>query len=492
MRRWPCLRVGVLAVALAVGVALPALHGCSGGAAPGTSRHDADAATLAADAALHLARFDAVYDTYATDPLDRRQLRQFHDAYMRVRSAYVHPVSDERLVDDAIAGVVKDEPAPRSLAGDALVEKALDAMTAALDPHSAYLDPDELREAELATTGEFGGLGIQVTQDDGRIKVIAPIEGTPAERAGIRPGDVITHVDGRPVAEMKLTQVVRAMRGEPGTRINLRVQRAAEKPFDLGITRAVIAIQPVRWRVHGNTGYVRIVSFSERTLEGLKASMTDVLDRLGPSANGIVLDLRNNPGGLFDQSIRVASAFLDGGVIVSVRGRDATQSRDFRAQPGDLARGLPMVVLINGGSASASEIVAGALQDHGRALVMGSPSFGKGSVQTVIRLPAEGALKLTTALYYAPSGETIQARGVLPDIVLKAADGPAATAREADLPRALPANGNASRLGRPEISAETCPAVGGDDDPELACAVGLLRAGSVGQFLSTVTARTAF
>ncbi len=286
---------------------------------------------------------------------------------------------------------------------------------------------------------------------------------------------------------MRLMEAVHAMRGEPGTEVLLTVKRAETPPFDVMITRAIIIVRSVRWRVEGDVGYLRIVGFNERVADAVEAAMESLRDDLGPEAKGIVLDLRNNPGGLLDQSIAVADSFLDDGVVVSVRGRDPADNRAFGASPGDAAEGLPMVVLINGGSASAAEIVAAALQDRGRATVMGTKSFGKGSVQTVMRLPVEGALKLTTALYYGPSGgETVEASGVEPDIILDGVDDNPDFKREVDLPGALPERGEHSHLSKMTLDGKACPAVGDDEDRELGCAIALLRAGSTDRFLASL------
>jgi carboxyl-terminal processing protease len=481
--------VTLTAAFLIAAVLPPALHGCSG--AP-TGSGDAiadDPYPLSDSGADELARFQSAYALYAKDPENSRQLKQFRDAYRRVRAAYAFPVSDKKLIDAAIEGVRKDDPAPHSLASETLVKRALDSMTASLDPHSVYLDPEELQEAEMTTTGEFGGLGIQVAREDGSIKIISPIEDTPADRAGLKPGDTITHVDGKAVAGMQLSEVVRAMRGEPGTQIRLTVKREGRGSLEFAITRAVIAVRPVRWKVSDGVGYLRILNFNERTMEGLETAMEELHRQLGSSGRGIVLDLRNNPGGLFDQSLRVADAFLDDGVIVSVRGRNLSRTREFRAQDGDAAKGLPMVVLINSGSASASEIVASALQDQHRATVMGSRSFGKGSVQTVMRLPVEGALKLTTALYYSPSGRTIQAQGVQPDITLTGTDNNQGRTREADLPGSIPGSQVAYPQVQAEVDTRTCPQASGFDDYELTCAIALLDAGSVDRFVRVLAAR---
>lgn len=480
----------LIVVVLGVGATVsPALNGCTSGDAAmqrvveavGGDKYRWDSGNE------ELARFNAVFNTYASDPHNTRQLKLFRDAFKRVRSAYVEKVPDATLIDAAIKGVEAKHPSRGSMPAHALVEAALDSMMQALDPHSAYLNPEELRESEMVTSGEFGGLGIQVTQEEGRIKVISPIEGTPADRAGIKPGDVIISLDGHPVEGMSLRDAVNAMRGDPGSRIRLTIQRDRQPPFDVVINRAIITIEPLRWRVENNIGYLRVVSFNEKVADGIETVLSDLNRSSSPALHGIVLDLRNNPGGLLDQSLAVSDEFLESGTIVSIRGREAGSDRTFRAEPGDLTNGLPMVVLINSGSASASEIVAAALQDHGRAVVMGERSFGKGSVQTVMRLPVEGALKLTTALYYTPSGETIQARGVVPDILLTGMRNPEPEeSHEADLPGALPAQGEPRHAAQASIDVKNCPAVGDNGDRELGCAISLLQAGSTDRFLATL------
>jgi carboxyl-terminal processing protease len=494
LRRWSAAAPALMALLLI----LPAMFGCIGGSGTANpSDPTAGRVTQAAGAgeensAEALARFDSVFSSNASDPENGLQLKQFRDAYSRVRALYVHDVADSELVDAAIEGILKQDAPSAKMPADKLVEAALDAMTTALDPHSAYLNSSELKDAELITTGEFGGVGIQVSEEEGRITVIAPIEDTPAARAGLKPGDIITHVDGQPVSGMTLTEAVHAMRGPEGTRIRLGLERSGRQPFTVTITREVISIKPVRWSVYDDIGYVRIVSFNEKARGDLATAMAEVNAQLGSSGRGLVLDLRNNPGGLFEQSLYVADAFLDSGVIVSIRGRDQRHIREFAARSGDLARGLPMVVLINSGSASASEIVASALQDNGRALIMGTPSFGKGSVQTVMRLPVEGALKLTTALYYAPSGQAIQAEGVRPDVVLTGDEDDPTAMRESGLPHALPSLGAAVARDQAQIAAAACPAVTRDDnrDHALGCALSLLQSGSLDRFLATRHATT--
>jgi carboxyl-terminal processing protease len=362
-----------------------------------------------------------------------RLLNLFGDVFERVRAEYVEPVSDRDLIENAISG-----------------------MLSGLDPHSAYLNQRSFRDMQVQTRGEFGGLGIEVTQEDGWVKVISPIDDTPAARAGIRAGDLITHLNGESVRGLTLQEAVDRMRGERGTQIRLTIRReGVERPIELTLTRDVIRPQVVRFRLEGNDiGYIRISSFNEQTERALRQAMQALRTQAGANLRGLVLDLRNNPGGLLDQAIQVADDFLDRGEIVSTRTRRPEDSQRWNARPGDIAQGLPMVVLINDGSASASEIVAGALQDHRRAVVVGTRSFGKGSVQTVIPLQGNGAIRLTTALYYTPSGRSIQATGIEPDIEVLAAR-PEAGARprdrEADLRRAIrtPATGIAQRQPAP-------------------------------------------
>ena len=331
----------------------------------------------------------AAADTY-------RQLNLFGDMFERVRSHYVEKPDDSKLVEGAINGMLNG-----------------------LDPHSSYLDPKSLDEMQKQVRGEFGGLGIEVTMEDGLIKVVAPIDDTPAAKAGIRAGDVITHLDDDAVQGLTLNQAVEKMRGLLNTKINLKVMRkGADKPLDIAIVRDIIRVRSVRSKVEDDVGYIRITQFNDQTTEGLKKAIKDLTDQIpADKLKGFVLDLRNNPGGLLDQAISVSDAFLERGEIVSTRGRDPDETQRFNARPGDLVKGKPVIVLINGGSASASEIVAGALQDHKRATLVGTRSFGKGSVQTIIPLgPGNGALRLTTARYYTPAGRSIQAKGIVPDI----------------------------------------------------------------------------
>jgi carboxyl-terminal processing protease len=325
-----------------------------------------------------------------------RQLELFGDVFERVRSFYVEETTDKELIESAINGMLQS-----------------------LDPHSSYLNEEKFRDMQVQTRGEFGGLGIEVTMEQGFVRVVSPIDDTPAARAGIEAGDLITHLDGSTVLGLNLTDAVDKMRGRVGSGIKLTIRREGREPFDVTVTRDVIRIQSVRSHVEGEVGYLRVTTFNEQTNTGVKREIAGMRKELGDSMIGLVLDLRRNPGGLLDQAIKVSDAFLERGEIVSTRGRDDGDAQRFNAKAGDLIKGLPMVVLINGGSASASEIVAGALQDHNRAVIMGTQSFGKGSVQTIMPVPGHGAMRLTTAAYFTPSGRSIQKIGVTPDIVVQ-------------------------------------------------------------------------
>ena len=330
-----------------------------------------------------------------------RQLDLFGEVFERARSEYVEDTEDKELIKNALNG-----------------------MLSSLDPHSSFLDEDDFADMRVQTRGEFGGLGIEVTMENGFVKVVSPIDDTPAYKAGIEAGDYITHLNGDSVLGLSLGDAVDVMRGKVGTDINLTVRRESEQePLEIAITRAVITIRSVRHRIEAeNIGYIRITTFNQNTQEGLEKAFADIKKEMKGKATGYVLDLRNNPGGLLTQAISVSDTFLDKGEIVSTRGRKSRSTKRDSATPGDLAEGLPIVVLINGGSASASEIVAGALQDHRRGVIMGTQSFGKGSVQTVIPLPQHGAaMRITTARYYTPSGRSIQAKGITPDIIVEQA-----------------------------------------------------------------------
>ncbi|MCE0506094.1 S41 family peptidase [Roseivivax sp. GX 12232] len=326
------------------------------------------------------------------------QLDLFGDIFERIRAQYVEVVDEEELI-----------------------EAAIDGMLTSLDPHSSYLSPDDAADMRVQTRGEFGGLGIEVTQEDGFVKVVSPIDGTPAEEAGIEAGDFITHVDGESVLGLTLDEAVDLMRGPVGSEILITIVREGEaEPFDVEIVRDTITLTAVRTRTQGQSVVLRVTTFNDQTYPNLEEGLAEEVETLGgmENVNGFVIDLRNNPGGLLNQAIKVSDAFLEAGEIVSTRGRDPADGDRYNATQGDLAEGKPIVVLINGGSASASEIVAGALQDHRRAIVVGTKSFGKGSVQTVMPLRGQGAMRLTTARYYTPSGRSIQALGVSPDIIV--------------------------------------------------------------------------
>ncbi|MBT54806.1 MAG: S41 family peptidase [Mameliella sp.] len=327
------------------------------------------------------------------------QLDLFGDIFERIRAQYVEEVDEKDLIEAAING-----------------------MLTSLDPHSGYLAPEDAADMRVQTRGEFGGLGIEVTQEDGFVKVVSPMDGTPADAAGMEAGDFITHVDGESVLGLTLDEAVDMMRGPVGSEIVITVVReGVEEPFDVSIIRDTIKLTAVRTRTEGETVVLRVTTFNDQTFANLADGLAKQVEEAGgiDKINGFVVDLRNNPGGLLNQAIMVSDAFLDKGEIVSTRGRDPADGDRYNAQPGDLAEGKPLVVLINGGSASASEIVAGALQDHRRAIVVGTKSFGKGSVQTVMPLRGNGAMRLTTSRYYTPSGRSIQALGVSPDIVVE-------------------------------------------------------------------------
>jgi len=327
-----------------------------------------------------------------------RQLDLFGEVLERVRSDYVEKPEDPKLIEAAING-----------------------MLTALDPHSAYLNPKHFRDMQVQTRGEFGGLGIEVTMENGVVKVVSPIEDTPAARAGLMSGDLITHLDKEQIFGLTLQEAVEKMRGPVNSPITLTiVRKGTEDPFEVKVVRDVIHINPVKFNAEGDDiGYIRLTTFNEQTTANLQKAIEDLKKQLGPKLKGYIVDLRNNPGGLLDQAISVSDAFLDQGAIVLTRGRNLEETQRSNARPGDITDGQKIVVLINGGSASASEIVAGALQDHHRATIIGTRSFGKGSVQTIIPLGSNGALRLTTARYYTPSGRSIQAKGIDPEVVVE-------------------------------------------------------------------------
>ncbi len=328
-----------------------------------------------------------------------QQLNLFGDVLERVRRDYVEPVEEKTLIENAING-----------------------MLTALDPHSSYMNPKTYKDMQVQTKGEFGGLGIEVTMENGLVKVVSPIDDTPAAKAGLQAGDLIFALDGEPVQGLTLQEAVEKMRGKVGTPIKISVRRAGKDPFDVSLTREIIKVRSVRSRLEaGDIGYIRVTSFTEQTTPGVLDAIEKLKKEAGGKLKGFILDLRNNPGGLLDQAIALSDAFLDKGEIVSVKARKNEDVQRWNAKAGDVANGLPIVVLMNGGSASASEIVAGALQDHKRAIVLGTRSFGKGSVQTIMQVAGGGALRLTTALYFTPSGRSIQKEGIKPDIEVEQA-----------------------------------------------------------------------
>src|SRR5271155_1215151 len=365
-----------------------------------------------------------------------RQLNLFGEVFERVRADYVESVSDEQLVEAAING-----------------------MLTSLDPHSSYLNNKNFRDMQVQTRGEFGGLGIEVTMENGLVKVVSPIDDTPAFHAGIKPGDYITHLNGEAVMGLTLNEAVEKMRGPENSEIKLTIRREGKEPFDVAVTRAKIKIESVRSHLEGNdVGYIRITTFNEQTDTGLNKAMQKLRDQSSGKLKGVVLDLRNNPGGLLDQAVAVSDAFLEKGEIVSTRGRRADDAQRYNARPGTkAASGLPMAVLINGGAAPASEIVAGCLQDHHRAVLLGTRSFGKGSVQTIIPVPGQGAMRLTTARYFTPSGRSIQAKGIDPDIVVEPAKiekiGGPERLHEADLKGALKNPDDAAKAAATKAAA---------------------------------------
>jgi carboxyl-terminal processing protease len=365
--------------------------------------------------------------TDSASPLPLEELRAFTEIYSRIKTDYVEPVEDKRLLTDAIQG-----------------------MLTGLDPHSSYLDAESFRDMRVETEGQFGGLGIEVTMENGFVKVVSPIEDTPAAKAGIKPGDLVIRLDDKAVKGMTLTEAVRLMRGKPGTDIVLTVVREGEsKPLKITITRAVIKVQSVKQQLlEPGFGYVRVTQFQATTEKILTEAVRKLEKDSGGALRGLILDLRNNPGGVLNAAVAVSDAFLDKGMIVYTEGRVNDSKLKFNASTGDLMRGAPIVVLINGGSASASEIVAGALQDHKRAVIMGTKSFGKGSVQTIVPVSNGAALKITTARYFTPNGRSIQASGIEPDIVTEEARVTKSEVgdrlREADLLRHLE-NGDSSK-----------------------------------------------
>ncbi|WP_371231456.1 S41 family peptidase [Pseudomonas sp. QE6] len=393
-------------------------------------------------------------------PLPLDELRTFAEVLDRVKAAYVEPVDDKTLLENAIKGMLSN-----------------------LDPHSAYLGPEEFAELQESTSGEFGGLGIEVGSEDGFVKVISPIDDTPAAKAGIQPGDLIVKIDGKPTKGQSMNEAVDSMRGKAGSPITLTIVRGGGKPFDVELKRAVIKVKSVKSQMlEPGYGYLRITQFQVNTGEETVKALTSLRKENNGRLKGVVLDLRNNPGGVLQSAVEVADAFLTKGLIVYTKGRIPNSELRFSADPSDPSDGVPLVVLINGGSASAAEIVAGALQDQKRAILMGTDSFGKGSVQTVLPLNNDRALKLTTALYYTPNGRSIQAQGITPDIEVERAkvtreqsefDG----FKEADLQGHL-ANGNGGK-DRPTAAGKRPEDRPQESDYQLGQALSLLKGLSV-------------
>ncbi len=392
-------------------------------------------------------------------PLPLDDLRTFAEVMDRIKSAYVEPVSDKTLLENAIKGMLSN-----------------------LDPHSAYLEPEAFRDLQESTSGEFGGLGIELGTEDGFLKVVSPIDDTPASAAGIQPGDLIVKIDGQPTKGLSLMEAVEKMRGKAGSDIELTLVREGGKPFDVELTRAVIKVKSVKSQLlDDGYGYIRITQFQVNSGEEVGKALAKLRKDNGKKLRGIVLDLRNNPGGVLQAAVEVTDHFLKKGLIVYTEGRIANSELRFNADPADASEGVPLVVLINGGSASASEIVAGALQDHKRGVLMGTDSFGKGSVQTVLPLNNDRALKLTTALYFTPNGRSIQAQGIVPDIEVARAkltrEKDESGIKEADLQGHL-GNGNGG-ADKPSKNKTSAPARPQDDDYQLSQALNLLKGLSV-------------
>jgi carboxyl-terminal processing protease len=387
-----------------------------------------------------------------------QQLDLFGEVLEKVRSDYVDKPDDDKLIEASING-----------------------MLMALDPHSSYLDPKQFRDMQVQTQGEFGGLGLEVTMENGLIKVVSPIEDTPAARAGLQSGDLVIALDKEQIQGLTLQEAVEKMRGPVHAPITLTiVRKGVDDPFEVKMIRDVIRIKPVKYDTEDDVGYIHITSFNEQATVGLEKAVEDLKKEIGPKLKGYIIDLRNDPGGLLDQAISVSDAFLDEGAIVITKGRNLEETQRANARPGDITDGKKLVVLINGGSASASEIVAGALQDHHRATVVGTRSFGKGSVQTIIPLGSNGALRLTTARYYTPSGRSIQAKGIEPDVLVEEEipDDLKKVAKsawsEANLPGHLKRDGEGDH-GQEESGSASYVAQEKDKDTQLKYALDLLR-----------------
>lgn len=369
----------------------------------------AAAEQLAVDINVHSARSGGLPNQAQPD------VKLFARVFERIRSDYVRPIGDDVLLAAAMTAIEDAEPEPGEIDRNWLAERAMKGMLESLDPYSTFLPEDEYSAMKESMRGRFGGLGIQISVPEagGGVVVVAPLDGTPADRAGLQPGDLITHVDGRSIMEKSLREVVAELRGPEGSSVTLRVDRESVRPFDVPLVREIIRMDVVKWRLEGDFGYLRIASFTENTAEDVEDAMREIRQHVGGRLAGLIIDLRNNPGGLLVESVSVSDAFIESGDIVSTRGRKSRQR--YRATAGDIAAGLPIAVLINKGSASAAEILAGALKDHDRAVLIGGRSFGKGTVQTLIPMGQGAAMKLTTAQYFRPLGDSVDG-GIRPDV----------------------------------------------------------------------------
>ncbi len=393
--------------------------------------------------------------------------RLFAAVYARVMEHYVDQLDEAVLIDGAISAVMDLSPIPEAESAEHLSHAAIEGMMATLDPHSKLLSAEAFRDIKVQSKGQFAGLGMEVTMDGGLVKVVSPIDGTPAQKAGVRTGDVITHVDGESLRGLELSEAVARMRGKSGTKVAIDLRRQNGKTLGLTLSRETIRVRPVRSRVEEGIGYVRITAFNEQTADQLRQGIADLGRQLAGKRLDLVLDLRSNPGGLRSQAVSVADTFLAEGPIVSTVGRIEKLNQRFEAKPGDIGEGMALVVLIDAGSASASEVVASALQYHGRAVVMGARSYGKGTVQTIIPLPNDMAVRLSTHRYHTPSGATFDGTGVQPDVTIVT-------------------EGEEYKAGWSEhaLDAANCPPVGDEEDRVLGCAIALLRAGSIESFLA--------
>ena len=385
-----------------------------------------------------------------------KQLSLFGDVFQRVQEQYVEEVEDKELIEAAISGMLQS-----------------------LDPHSSYLSADDYSEMQVKTKGTFGGLGIEITLENGVVKVVSPIDDTPAHKAGMLPGDLIIGIEGKSIRGLPLSKAVEKLRGKVGSKVKITILREGSDPFELEIIRDIIKIRSVKYNIINNVGYIRLTTFSETTTSTMLDAIEKIKTQTGKNFQGLILDLRNNPGGLLNQSIAVTDAFLENGEIVSTKGRNKDDTSRTFAQPGDVISNQPLIVLINSGSASASEIVAGALKDHGRAIILGTRSFGKGSVQSIVPIPGNGAIRLTTSRYYTPSGISIQAKGIEPDIIVetgftKEKESEQTNIREENLKGALD-NTNKNEKDKNNVSSKKNEVLKLLEDNQISRAVDLIR-----------------